>query len=140
MSVAAATMASMTTFEAWREQRALADARAAAAAADVAAQLTELAPGLWLVSVLGATRGDVTRISVRGEVRFQARLRHLEPGHGLRVGEFWKLEHAVAAVVAAVPPVPGRDPFAELVAYASREQMLQRTLRAERRRRRGSIR
>lgn len=127
----------MVTFEEWKHSREVTDAKAAAAAADVSAQLTDLGPGFWMVSVAGVTRGFITQIAVRDETRFEARLRHFNPGQGTRIGEYWELERAVQAILAELPPVQGRDPFRELTNYASRDQMAERTERLRQRRRAG---
>jgi hypothetical protein len=127
----------MTEFEAWREARQRTDAQAAAAAADVRATVTDLGPGFWMVSVAGTTRGFIVQVAVRDEIRFEARLRHINPGQGTRIGEYWELEKAVAAIVAEPPRFTGRDPFRELTNYASRDQMRERTERKRLQRRAG---
>ncbi|WAC66393.1 hypothetical protein OVA14_00925 [Agrococcus sp. SL85] len=129
----------MTDYEAWRASREAADAQAAAAAAGDAASatVTDLGPGFWMVSIAGATRGFITQVEVRGELRFEARLRHMNPGQGTRIGEYWEFERAIAALVAEPPRFVGRDPFRELTNYASREQMLERTERRRLQRRAG---
>lgn len=129
----------MTDYEAWRASREAADAQAAAAAAgdDASATVTDLGPGFWMVSIAGATRGFITQVEVRGELRFEARLRHMNPGQGTRIGEYWEFERAIAAIVAEPPRFVGRDPFRELTNYASREQMLERTERRRLQRRAG---
>lgn len=128
----------MTEFEEWRQAREVADAQAAAASRDVEAQLTALGPGFWMVSLAGTNRGFITEIDVRGERRFEARLRHINPGQGTRIGEYWELDRAVDAILAETPAFVGRDPFAELTRYASRADMRARTerLRLQRRNRR----
>jgi hypothetical protein len=127
----------MTEFEAWREARQRTDAQAAAAAADVRATVTDLGPGFWMVSVAGTTRGFIVQVAVRDEIRFEARLRHINPGQGTRIGEYWELEKAIAAIVAEPPRFTGRDPFRELTNYASRDQMRERTERKRLQRRAG---
>ncbi|WP_404312897.1 hypothetical protein LG314_03395 [Agrococcus terreus] len=129
----------MTDYEAWRASREAADAQAAAmaAGADARATVTDLGPGFWMVSIAGATRGFVTQVEVRGELRFEARLRHMNPGQGTRIGEYWEFERAIAAIVAEPPPFVGRDPFRELTNYASRDQMRERTERKRLQRRAG---
>lgn len=127
----------MTQFDEWRQSRARTDAQIAAAASDVSATVTDLGPGFFMVSVSGATRGFIVQIEVRGEVRFEARLRHVNPGQGTRIGEYWELEKAIAAIIAEPPRHTGRDPFRELTNYASREQMLERTERKRLQRRAG---
>lgn len=139
MSVRGATMDGMTEFEAWRASREQADvsAEAAAAADDVRATVTDLGPGFWMVSVAGATRGFITQIEVKGEVRFEARLRHVNPGQGTRIGEYWEIEKAVLAILAEPSRVVGRDPFRELTNYATRDEMRERTERRRLQRRAG---
>jgi hypothetical protein len=121
----------VTDFEAWRASKEHADASAAAAAAasDAHATVTDLGPGFWMVTVSGATRGFITQIVVKDEVRFEARMRHMNPGQGTRIGEYWELEKAIAAILQEPPQFLGRDPFRELTNYVSREQMLERTER-----------
>jgi hypothetical protein len=137
VSVPGAMLTRMTTYDEWKAARVSADLQAAAAASNLQATVTSIGPGLWMVSVAGATRGSITQIEVKGELRFQARLRHLDPGRGTRIGEYWELGKAVAALMAEVPRYHGRDPFRELTNYVSRDQMRERTERA-RQRRRGS--
>lgn len=127
----------MTEFDEWRERRERADLQAAAAAGDVQATVTDLGPGFWMVSVAGATRGFIVQVEVKGETRFEARLRHVNPGQGTRIGEYWELERAIAAIVAEPPRFVGRDPFRELTNYATREQMRERTERKRLQRRAG---
>lgn len=127
----------MTEFDEWHQSRERTDAQAAAAASDVSATVTDLGPGFWMVSVAGATRGFIVQIEVKGEVRFEARLRHVNPGQGTRIGEYWEFDRAIAAIIAEPPRYVGRDPFRELTNYASREQMLERTERKRLQRRAG---
>ncbi|GAA1426477.1 hypothetical protein [Agrococcus citreus] len=127
----------MTEFDEWHQSRERTDAQAAAAASDVSATVTDLGPGFWMVSVAGATRGFIVQIEVKGEVRFEARLRHVNPGQGTRIGEYWEFDRAIAAIIAEPPRFVGRDPFRELTNYASREQMLERTERKRLQRRAG---
>lgn len=127
----------MTEFDEWRQSRERTDAQAAAAASDVSATVTDLGPGFWMVSVAGATRGFIVQIEVKGEVRFEARLRHVNPGQGTRIGEYWEFDRAIGAIIAEPPRFVGRDPFRELTNYASREQMLERTERKRLQRRAG---
>jgi hypothetical protein len=127
----------MTEFDEWRRSRERTDAQAAAAASDVSATVTDLGPGFFMVSVAGATRGFIVQIEVRGEVRFEARLRHVNPGQGTRIGEYWELDKAIAAIIAEPPRFVGRDPFRELTNYASRDQMRERTERKRLQRRAG---
>lgn len=122
-------MEGVNFFDEWRSQRERTDAQAAAAASDVSAAVTDLGPGFWMVSVAGITRGFVIQVEVKGEVRFDARLRHLNPGQGTRIGEYWELERAVAAIVAEPSRFVGRDPFKELTNYATRDEMRERTER-----------
>lgn len=127
----------MTEFDEWRRSRERTDAQVAAAASDVSATVTDLGPGFFMVSVAGATRGFIVQIEVKGEVRFEARLRHVNPGQGTRIGEYWELEKAIAAILAEPPRFVGRDPFRELTNYASRDQMRERTERKRLQRRAG---
>ena len=139
-------MEAMTEFDEWRAKRGSSQAAiAAAAAAEVAgpaaraagATVTDLGPGFWMVSVAGTTRGFVIQVEVKGETRFDARLRHMNPGQGTRIGEYWKLEKAIAAIVAEPSRFVGRDPFKELTNYASRDEMRERTERKRLQRRAG---
>lgn len=125
----------MSSFDRWQEQRRLADVQASAAAHDLEATLTDLGHGMWLVSRAGVTRGTVTEVFVRDETRYQARLRHLNPGQGVMIGQYWELDRAVEAILAEAPKTPGRDPFRQLTNYASREQMREREERLRQRRR-----
>lgn len=129
----------MTEFDEWRAARERADAQAAAAAAagDASATVTDLGPGFWMVSVRGATRGFIVQVEVKGEVRFEARLRHMNPGQGTRIGEYWELEKAISAILAEPPRFTGRDPFRELTNYATRDEMRERTERKRLQRRAG---
>ena len=127
----------MTEFDEWRRSRERTDAQVAAAASDLSATVTDLGPGFFMVSVAGATRGFIVQIEVKGEVRFEARLRHVNPGQGTRIGEYWELEKAIAAILAEPPRFVGRDPFRELTNYASRDQMRERTERKRLQRRAG---
>lgn len=129
----------MATYDEWKAARIAAEAKAAAAAQAAGAQatVTPLGEGLWLVSVAGVSRGTVRRVVVKGAERFEARLRHIDPGHGTRIGEYFELATAVAALRAEVPRFVGRDPFKELTNYVSREQMRERTERMRQRRRAG---
>lgn len=127
----------VTEFDQWRESRQRADAQAAAAASDASATVTDLGPGFWMVSVAGTTRGYVIQVEVKGETRFDARLRHLNPSQGTRIGEYWELEKAVAAIIAEPPRFSGRDPFRELTNYATRDEMRERTERKRLQRRAG---
>ncbi|MGC5078001.1 hypothetical protein [Agrococcus sp. DT81.2] len=127
----------MTEFDEWRRSRERTDAQAAAAASNTSATVTDLGPGFFMVSVAGATRGFIVQIEVKGEVRFEARLRHVNPGQGTRIGEYWELDKAIAAILAEPPRFVGRDPFRELTNYASRDQMRERTERKRLQRRAG---
>ena len=127
----------MTEFDEWRRSRERTDAQAAAAASDISATVTDLGPGFFMVSVAGDTRGFIVQIEVKGEVRFEARLRHVNPGQGTRIGEYWELDKAIAAILAEPPRFVGRDPFRELTNYASRDQMRERTERKRLQRRAG---
>lgn len=127
----------MTKFEEWQaaQRRAEADAQAALAAHDLQATLTDIGLGMWLVTLAGTTRGTITQVNVGNEIRYQARLRHMNPGQGVQIGEYWELEKAVEAILAETPKLPGRDPFKQLTNYASREEMADRTEQARLRRR-----
>jgi hypothetical protein len=127
----------VTEFDEWRAKRERTDAQAAAAASDVSATVTDLGPGFWMVSVAGATRGFIVQIEVRGEIRYDARLRHMNPGQGTRIGEYWELEKAITAILAEPPRFVGRDPFRELTNYATRDEMRERTERKRLQRRAG---
>lgn len=128
---------SVTEFEDWRKTREHTDAQVAAAASDPSATVTDLGPGFWMVSVAGATRGFIVQVEVRDEVRFEARLRHVNPGQGTRIGEYWEFDKAIAAIIAEPSRFVGRDPFRELTNYASRDQMRERTERKRLQRRAG---
>ena len=82
--------------------------------------IIELRTGLWMVKeqapddAVGTIRGYITRIELADGVRFLARLPHLNPTQGLRIGEYWEWGKAVAAVLEAQPRPLIEDPFKDL--------------------------
>lgn len=62
----------------------------------------------------GVIRGYLSAIEVAGGIRYLARLPHLNPTQGIRLGEFWEWERAVEAVLAEQPRPLVADPFKDL--------------------------
>ncbi|WP_430593459.1 hypothetical protein [Humidisolicoccus flavus] len=98
-------------------------------------EFTELGDGLVMVAQDGVTRGFITRVQAKDGERFEARLRHLNPGQGPSLGEFWAIERAAEAILAEPVRTFGRDPFRDLTNYATRDEMRERTERLRQRRR-----
>jgi len=79
--------------------------------------IIELRAGLWMVKDEGSDggpgviRGYLSTIEVAGGIRYLARLPHLNPTQGLRLGEFWEWAKAVEAVLAEQPRPLVADPF-----------------------------
>ncbi len=79
--------------------------------------IIELRAGLWMVKDEGSDggpgviRGYLTEIEVAGGIRYLARLPHLNPTQGLRLGEFWEGQKAVDAVLAEQPRPLVADPY-----------------------------
>ena len=77
----------------------------------------ELRSGLWMVKQPGSDggpgviRGYLSRIEVAGGIRYLARLPHLNPTQGIRLGEYWEWQKAVDAVLAEQPRPLVADPF-----------------------------
>ena len=77
----------------------------------------ELRAGLWMVKDEGrdggpgVIRGYLSTVQVAGGIRYLARLPHLNPTQGLRLGEFWEWQKAVDAVLAEQPRPLVADPF-----------------------------
>jgi len=67
----------------------------------------ELRDGLWMVKQEGAPgqpgviRGYLSRVEAADGIRYLARLPHLNPTQGARLGEFWAWERAVDALLAS---------------------------------------
>jgi hypothetical protein len=105
--------------------------------------IIELRTGLWMVKTEGregepgVIRGYLSTIEVDGATRFLARLPHLNPTQGVRLGEFWEWERAVEAVLAEAPRPLVVDPFRDLhySTAAERRERSERRERAGRRRR-----
>ncbi len=82
--------------------------------------IIELREGLWMVKQEAANeapaviRGYLSRVEVAGGIRFLARLPHLNPTQGIRLGEFWEWERAVEAVLAEQPRPLVADPYRDL--------------------------
>lgn len=70
------------------------------------ALVIELNDGMWLIKQPGlgiepgVIRGYLFRVEAADGIRYLARLPHLYPTQGARLGEFWEWERAVAAVLA----------------------------------------
>ena len=79
--------------------------------------IIELRAGLWMVKDEGrdggpgVIRGYLSTLVVAGGIRYLARLPHLNPTQGLRLGEFWEWQKAVEAVLAEQPRPLVADPF-----------------------------
>ena len=79
--------------------------------------IIELRAGLWMVKDEGrdggpgVIRGYLSTVEVAGGIRYLARLPHLNPTQGLRLGEFWEWGKAVEAVLAEQPRPLVADPF-----------------------------
>ena len=82
--------------------------------------IIELRPALWMVKEEGrdggpgVIRGYLSAVEVDGGIRFLARLPHLNPTQGIRLGEFWEWERAVEAVLAEQPRPLVADPYRDL--------------------------
>jgi hypothetical protein len=82
--------------------------------------IIELRPGLWMVKEEGAAgapgviRGYLSAVEAPDGIRYLARLPHLNPTQGLRLGEFWELQRAVDAVLAEQPRPLVADPYRDL--------------------------
>ena len=59
----------------------------------------------------GVIRGYLSQVEVAGGIRYLARLPHLNPTQGIRLGEFWEWQKAVDAVLAEQPRPLVADPF-----------------------------
>jgi hypothetical protein len=65
----------------------------------------ELRDGMWMVKQEGESgkpgviRGYLFRVEAVDGIRYLARLPHLNPAQGARLGEFWEWERAVTAVM-----------------------------------------
>jgi hypothetical protein len=98
----------------------------------------ELTTGLWMVkeqaNEVGTIRGYITTVDVAGEVRFCARLPHLNPTQGLRLGEYWEWDRALEAILAEQPRDYVPDPYRDLRRTKPGENA-QRLEQARRRRR-----
>lgn len=77
----------------------------------------ELRHQLWMVKddghdgAPGVIRGYISVVEVAGGTRYLARLPHLNPTQGLRLGEFWEWDRAIEAVLAEQPRPLVADPF-----------------------------
>ena len=100
----------------------------------------ELRTGLWMVKLAGTEdepgviRGYINAVEAPDGRRFLARLPHLNPTQGIRLGEFWELDRAVAAVLAEQPRPLVADPWRD--GRYSDPAELRRRLEGNRRRRR----
>lgn len=59
----------------------------------------------------GVIRGYISVVEVADGTRYLARLPHLNPTQGLRLGEFWEWDRAIEAVLAEQPRPLVADPF-----------------------------
>ena len=82
--------------------------------------IIELRAGLWMVKDEGrdgtppVIRGYLSTVEAPDGIRYLARLPHLNPTQGLRLGEFWEWQRAVDAVLAEQPRPLVADPFRDL--------------------------
>ena len=102
--------------------------------------IIELREGLWMLKQEAANeapaviRGYLSQVEVAGGIRYLARLPHLNPTQGIRLGEFWEWERAVEAVQAEQPRPLVADPYRDL-RYSEPGENEQRLERVRRRRR-----
>lgn len=102
--------------------------------------IIELRPGLWMVKepgsdgALGVIRGYLSTVEVAGGIRYLARLPHLNPTQGIRLGEYWEWQRAVEAVLAEQPRPLVDDPF-RAERYTEPGENAQRLENARKRRR-----
>lgn len=102
--------------------------------------IIELRPGLWMVKQPGSDRepgvirGYISAVEASDGIRYLARLPHLNPTQGIRLGEFWEWERAVAAVLAEQPRPLVADPFRDL-RYTEPGENAERLERGRQRRR-----
>ena len=102
--------------------------------------IIELRPALWMVKHPGSEgepgviRGYISAVEAPDGIRFLARLPHLNPTQGLRLGEFWEWERAVDAVLAEQPRPLVADPFRDL-RYTEPGENAERLERGRQRRR-----
>jgi hypothetical protein len=89
-------------------------------AVEPAPLIIELRPALWMVKEPGrdggpgVIRGYLSAVDAPDGIRYLARLPHLNPTQGVRLGEFWEWERAVEAVLAEQPRPLVADPFRDL--------------------------
>ena len=76
--------------------------------------IIELRPALWMVKDPGVIRGYISAVEAPDGIRYLARLPHLNPTQGIRLGEFWEWERAVEAILAEQPRPLVADPFRDL--------------------------
>ena len=62
----------------------------------------------------GVIRGYLSAVEVPEGIRYLARLPHLNPRQGIRLGEFWEWDKAVDAVLAEEPRPLVADPYRDL--------------------------
>ncbi len=76
----------------------------------------ELREGLWMVKQLepAVIRGYISAVEAPDGTRFLARLPHLNPTQGLRIGEYWEWQRAIEAILAEQPRPLVADPFRDL--------------------------
>jgi hypothetical protein len=102
--------------------------------------IIELRAGLWMLKQPGTEgapaviRGYLSTVEVQGSIRYLARLPHLNPTQGLRLGEFWEWERAVEAVLAEQPRPLLADPL-RAERYTELGENAERAEHARRRRR-----
>ena len=62
----------------------------------------------------GVIRGYISAIDAADGTRFVARLPHLNPTQGPKLGEFWEWERAIEAILAEQPKPIVIDPYRDL--------------------------
>jgi hypothetical protein len=82
--------------------------------------IIELRAGLWMVkdqsgeNSVGLIRGYIAQIEAPDGIRYLARLPHLNPTQGPKLGEFWEWDRAVEAILSEQPRPIGIDPYRDL--------------------------
>jgi hypothetical protein len=100
--------------------------------------IIELRAGLWMLKEeaegVGVIRGYIAAVEAPDGIRYVARLQHLNPTQGPKLGEFWEWEKAVEAILAEQPRPIFVDPYRDLK-YSDRSQRAERLEQIRRRRR-----
>jgi hypothetical protein len=102
--------------------------------------IIELRPALWMVKDEGrdggpgVIRGYLSTVEAPDGIRYLARLPHLNPTQGIRLGEFWEWERAVEAILAEQPRPLVADPYRDL-RYTEPGENVERLEKSRQRRR-----